>query len=347
MEQSNAVSSPWLLNADATDPLSPISGLTNFMSGEEAQLIDAFSEPRSPQVPCRSDWYSDTGKPTLAIDHTHRRASRSLTPTSEAFDRIYDAQTLELNDANMLDSTSAVSFANTVNFSDTSSSESMFLRSDTNPTVTAASTPPTSGTAESPRISRSSSSKSISTPVRGHKTSHKARQVAVSASKNIMREDYLQYLRTEVSSWISGKQWLVNADVRPEQAPMEASTYTELELAYSTVCKLDTRISIDVIRSRVALIRLHREYVRTCDSWDASGLSKSATDVGRGKTSFIIDHILRRIHQDWHSLDSSAREQLRARFHSQKRFGKRWLLMMEALGPGILLICSHRLANMM
>ncbi|KAI0199516.1 hypothetical protein F4808DRAFT_461836 [Astrocystis sublimbata] len=248
--------------------------------------------------------------------------------------------------ANISDLSSAGSFTNSLMLSDTSSPELMHLGSPSSTVITtAATTPSMSVTADSPRMSRSPS---ITT--RGPRaTCNKGRKIALSASRNVMREDYLQYLKTEVSGWISNRQWLVSTDAHAEQAPTteKMPTYSDLELAYSTVCKLDTRISIDVIRSRLALIRLHREYVRACDCWDAGAANGSSlTDIGRGKTSFIIDHILRRIHQDWQSLDNGAREALRAKFHSQKRFGKRWLLMMEALGPGILLICSHKLANM-
>lgn len=175
--------------------------------------------------------------------------------------------------------------------------------------------------------------------------SSKAHRVVVSASRHTIREDYLQYLKSEVSTWASSNQFSVDPHTRPEQASTETSSpYADLEVAYSAVCQLDSRIYIDTIRSRVALIRLHREYVRICEAWDDES---SVTHIGRGKTSFIIDHILGRIHRDWDALDKAVRETLRAKFHSQKRFGKRWLLMVEALGPGILLICSQKLANTM
>jgi hypothetical protein len=160
---------------------------------------------------------------------------------------------------------------------------------------------------------------------------------------NIMRDDYLQYVKREVSSW--EKHCLGESTVHLDEQSSETATYTDLELAYLAVCRLDNMVGTETIHSRMALIRLHREYVRTCESWTAEG--SNLTDVGRGNTSFIIDHILQRIHTDWESLDETARGALRARFHNQKRFGKRWVLVVEALGPGILLICSQKLANMM
>lgn len=38
---------------------------------------------------------------------------------------------------------------------------------------------------------------------------------------------------------------------------------------------------------------------------------------------------------------------LRSKFHDRKRFGKRWSLLTDALGIGVLLVCSSRIANML
>lgn len=59
----------------------------------------------------------------------------------------------------------------------------------------------------------------------------------------------------------------------------------------------------------------------------------------------IIDRILRAAHGNWKSLDESQRKTLRARFHNSKRYGKRWMLLTEKLGRGILLLCSPKLAK--
>ncbi|KAI0123369.1 hypothetical protein BJ170DRAFT_687379 [Xylariales sp. AK1849] len=316
------------------------------MAEADGHMMDTFLQPESTSdqaVLSRTGRVcSDVWDSNLIADHSFTRTSRRTSSTPDLVDQVQSPGSFAWESSivhPIPESTSATSVANTLIRADSSSSESMFLRSST--AATAVSTPTSSVTAESPKTSRSRS-----TSVRSSGLSNKAQRVAISASRNIMRHDYLQYLKTEVSSWIFRKEWLVDSSAHPEQAPTETSAYSDLEVAYSTVCQLDTRICIDTIRSRVALIRLHREYVRTCESWSESRPSKSPTDIGRGKTSFIIDHILRRIHQDWQLLDKSAQDTLRAKFHSQKRFGKRWLLIVEVLGPGILLICSHKLANM-
>ena len=48
----------------------------------------------------------------------------------------------------------------------------------------------------------------------------------------------------------------------PELPPAPASAYRELELAYSSVCRLDIIMGDDAILNRMTLIRLHVVYLK-------------------------------------------------------------------------------------
>ncbi|KAL4779477.1 hypothetical protein BJX76DRAFT_340712 [Aspergillus varians] len=105
-------------------------------------------------------------------------------------------------------------------------------------------------------------------------------------------------------------------------------------------------MSDDLVRDRVGLIQLHLEYTETHRVHRRrSGSNRTTSTVGRGDASHVIDSILEKIHEGWTTLDQSRRAELRAKFHERKKYGKRWSQLANALGPGILLICSTKLAN--
>jgi hypothetical protein len=175
--------------------------------------------------------------------------------------------------------------------------------------------------------------------------SSKAHRRVVLASKTILREDYHQYLEAELPRWITDG---LCKQPEPLSSTVASSAYRDLELAYSNVYQLDMRMGDDVIRSRMALVRLHLEYLRACESGRADrNTCRRSAGIGRGDASVVIDDILQGIHQGWSSLDDDERSALRAKFHDRKRYGKRWSVLADALGPSILLLSSKRLAHMM
>jgi hypothetical protein len=96
----------------------------------------------------------------------------------------------------------------------------------------------------------------------------------------------------------------------------------------------------------MALIQLYHEYTETHRVRRQSSVgSPFASTVGRGDASHVIDCILANIHADWETVDQQRRTELRAKFHDRKKCGKRWTLIANALGPGILLVCSTQLAT--
>lgn len=184
------------------------------------------------------------------------------------------------------------------------------------------------------------------TPQVGSHSLDMANSIVVPASRNILREDYIQLLEMELPRWKRDGLWHDTQSLKPTTG---TSGYKELELAYSSVCQLDVRMGDDAIRNRMALIRLHSEYTKTYQTWKAQQQSRNdqPTTIGRGDATLIIDAILESIHQGWNTFDHRRRSELRAKFHDRKRYGKRWLLLANALGPSILLLCSSKVANMM
>ena len=160
------------------------------------------------------------------------------------------------------------------------------------------------------------------------------------AAQNILRDDCLQFLESELPRWTKEPLW---NDARVLEPANGTSAFRELELAYSSVCQLDIRMGDDAIRNRMALIRLHLEYKKACEQHDTN---LRARTIGRGGASVIIDAILKSIHKDWEIFGDRRKSDLRVKFHDRKRCGKRWLLLMNALGLGVLLVCSSKMANM-
>ncbi|KAK8131352.1 hypothetical protein PG984_007790 [Apiospora sp. TS-2023a] len=119
-----------------------------------------------------------------------------------------------------------------------------------------------------------------------------------------------------------------------------------LEKAYLVVCQLESRMGHDMIHSRMALIQLHLEYTRTHEARrrPESDVVSTST-VGRGGSSRVIDGILQKIHDNWDVLDQQRQSDLRDKFHYRKKCGKRWAQLADALGRGILLLASAKLAS--
>ena len=114
--------------------------------------------------------------------------------------------------------------------------------------------------------------------------------------------------------------------------------------------QLDKRIDQDPIRRNVALVLLESKYKNALEDWTSrKSLAKRkqpASTVGRGEASDMIDDMLSNMHTDWNTMAAAERAELRAKFHNAKRYGKRWLIMVERLGPGILFIFSGQLCKM-
>ena len=168
----------------------------------------------------------------------------------------------------------------------------------------------------------------------------KSEMSVISAARSVLRIDYLEYLEAELPRWAKGGLWDhgPGSDSQPVVADPD---YHNLQIAYSDVCQLHIWMGDDMIRSRMALIRLHLEYQRTCESWQAR---RGKGRIGRGDATSIIDHILQKAHHDWPKLSKTQCSTLRARFHERKRYGKRWAVLADGLGKSILFLCSPKVA---
>lgn len=169
-------------------------------------------------------------------------------------------------------------------------------------------------------------------------------------SQNMLCEDFYSFLDSKVPCWI--RQGIWNEHENEVQKPAEpdpassVSPYFKLEQAYRTVCQISSRMGDDLVRDRVGLIRLHLEFMETHRVRRHRSSSKRTTStVGRGDATHVIDRILENIHEGWTTLSQARRAELRAKFHERKKYGKRWSQLANALGPGLLLICSTKLAS--
>ena len=191
---------------------------------------------------------------------------------------------------------------------------------------------------------------------RNLKSSHDTSELMVkSLSQNVLCEDYYSILESKLPRWTREGLWHEtpqklrepNSSIRPTRSTSPPlSSYSKLERAYLAVCQLNSRMGDDVVRNRVALIQLHLEYTEMQQGRrHTSGSNRMESTVGRGHASHAIDRILESIHEGWRTLDQRRRAELRAKFHDKKKCGKRWSQLANALGPGILLICSTKLAS--
>ncbi|PHH92635.1 hypothetical protein CDD83_6405 [Cordyceps sp. RAO-2017] len=178
-----------------------------------------------------------------------------------------------------------------------------------------------------------------------YKPSNAATSKVAFAARNCIRTDYVQFLEVNLPRWHRDGLW---HQTWPSDPTIAQGEYEKLQKAYSCVCRIDMRMGDDPIRSRMAMISLHLEYEKNYRKWKArdSGKHMATTGVGRGNASSLIDNILENTHREWDTTDTAGKAELRAKFHDRKRYGKRWWLLANALGPSILVLCSSRFAGM-
>ncbi len=164
----------------------------------------------------------------------------------------------------------------------------------------------------------------------------------VRAALSILRPDFLECLAAELPRWVRWGLWEHTSHLDDAAISSGPGTYYKLQAAYAAVCSLQTRIGDDYIRIRIALLELHNEYLRACNIPPLHNEERSA---GRGHLTFIIDQIMVRIHGDWATLDDLERTTRRKQFHDHKRHGKRWAVLVDGLGKGVLFLASAKAAQ--
>lgn len=180
----------------------------------------------------------------------------------------------------------------------------------------------------------------------------KVQRTVVRLSKNVLENGWYSRLKSYLPRWtcegLCGNKENLPAHLSLAGCSVSSSpsSYCKLEQAYLTACRLNMRLSDDSVANRIALIQLHLEYAILYDQQHSQPAEiRSRSSVGRGNASRVIDSILENIHDDWHDLTQAKRSETRAKFHERKKYGKRWLQLVDGLGPGVLLVCSPRVAN--
>ncbi|PYH97269.1 hypothetical protein BO71DRAFT_481292 [Aspergillus ellipticus CBS 707.79] len=161
-----------------------------------------------------------------------------------------------------------------------------------------------------------------------------------------IREDFVCFIEKNIPHWRVNGLWYRSALSDPNWG---ISGYESLQNIYSCMCELDIRINHDPIRRRAALVLLDAKYKEALADWQSQKSPKRCKEsigVGRGDASAMIDNILARMHSDWGTYNSRRRAELRSKFHNDKRYGKRWSILVGVLGPSILFLCSPQLVKL-
>ncbi|CAM6003990.1 unnamed protein product [Sphagnum balticum] len=160
-----------------------------------------------------------------------------------------------------------------------------------------------------------------------------------------LREDFVKFTLLNLPYWKENGLWHQSALSNPHRGK---SGYESLESIYTCVCELEMRIDDDPIRKRAALVLLDSRYKEALEEWKSKklGKNKASLGIGRGDASAMIDNILSSMHSGWDMFEAQRKTELRAKFHDDKRFGKRWSILVAGLGPSILFLCSPQLAKL-
>ena len=85
------------------------------------------------------------------------------------------------------------------------------------------------------------------------------------------------------------------------------------------------RIDHDPIRKHDTSVPLNSKYKESREDWKSHKTKKCKQFIGirHGDVSVMIDGILSNMHPDRNMYDAPRRSELRARFHNERRYGKR------------------------
>ena len=160
-----------------------------------------------------------------------------------------------------------------------------------------------------------------------------------------IRDDFLPFIKMNIPYWKEHGLWSKSALSDPHQGK---SGYESLETIYSSIYELGMRMDHDPIRKHAGLVLLDSRYKEALEDWKSHKPKKSkrSIGIGRGDASAMIDNILSNMHPDWDEYEPRRRSEFRAKFHDDKRYGKRWSILVTSLGPSILFLCSPQLAKM-
>lgn len=165
----------------------------------------------------------------------------------------------------------------------------------------------------------------------------------LSAVQDCARPDYRQYIVQQLPRWSKNGLWHQEMRLSPVNA---TTSYGSLVRLYYYLCQLDQHMADDDIRKRASFMLLHNQYEalsRNKTFNESRGGRLGLTGPGRGYASLAVERLLSDIHPEWSTCDTKHKALLRTNFHNRKRYGKRWSILVESLGPGILFVCSSRL----
>lgn len=160
--------------------------------------------------------------------------------------------------------------------------------------------------------------------------------------RNYIREDAIPLLTRNIPQW--SKEGLWHEKFAPGGDLLAAPGEGGLAHVYSCICRFESRMGNDAIRTRAAMVILQAKY----DALIAERLSEQpciqGARRGRGYASVMVDRLLQSIHPGWETANKEHKAELRAKFHERKRYGKRWSVLTTHLGYGILFLASSELA---
>ena len=130
--------------------------------------------------------------------------------------------------------------------------------------------------------------------------------------------------------------------------PLDGSLNEKLFKSFHCAEILDQRTTVDPIRLRVARILFFWYYEQLHNELCGNAEVLSRCSPGRDTASIITDILQEEIfHLQKGQCSSQEWQKRRASSQKQKQIGKRWSMLINCAGPGLLLICSCNLVTYM
>ncbi|OJD21106.1 hypothetical protein ACJ73_07553 [Blastomyces percursus] len=163
---------------------------------------------------------------------------------------------------------------------------------------------------------------------------------AIKAGDALVRDDAVDFLRLYCSEWQNPEAWRQQVMDMPQTSESNLAKFLQLSRCAESILSCS---KIDRVKLRMTQLLLYHYYRLFYEEMKDSKEAGSKT-----RSTLTIDFLLRQLNlEEWEQMNEAKRARCRASFHSHKRMGKRWSILVAYLGCGLLLICSNEVVKLM
>jgi hypothetical protein len=161
----------------------------------------------------------------------------------------------------------------------------------------------------------------------------------IQAGDSFIRKDAVDY----ISSYLEEQHGSIWHEPILASPPFDGTLNERLYKTFHYSDTIEQRSAVDPVRLRMARVLLYWYFGQLCTEIRNNGSSRRSR--GRDTASIALDTLFKEIYQSQEGVhDAKVTKRRRASLQKHKQIGRRWTMLINCIGPGVLLICTPELA---